>query len=144
MPLRTLCLYAQRIGRVFASVTTWAKLVRDRRWRRPRTRVHPVRPTIGVRAVRPNELWHVDVTILKLLDGTRAYIHAVIDNYSRKILAWLVADSLEPGATATVLVAASKFLGPGRCAAHRRRRFRRGERQRRRRRDLALGVPPAR
>jgi putative transposase len=34
MPLRTLALYAQRVGKVFASVTTWAKLVRERGWRR--------------------------------------------------------------------------------------------------------------
>jgi putative transposase len=110
MLLRTLCLYAQRIGKVFAGVTTWARLVRERGWRRPRTRVHPEKPTVGVRATRPNEYWHIDVTILKLLDGTTAYIHAVIDNYSRKILAWLVADRLQPTATASVLVAASAFL----------------------------------
>jgi putative transposase len=30
MPLGTLARHAQRIGKVFASVTTWAKLVRDR------------------------------------------------------------------------------------------------------------------
>jgi hypothetical protein len=84
MPLRTLSLHAQRIGRVFASVTTWARLVRERGWRRLRARVYPPRPTEGVRATRPNELWHIDVTVLKLLDGTRAYLHAVIvDNYSR-------------------------------------------------------------
>jgi hypothetical protein len=28
------------------------------------------------------------VTIIRLLDGTKAYVHAVIDNFSRKILAW--------------------------------------------------------
>jgi putative transposase len=33
MPLRTLSLYAQRAGQVFASATTWAKLVRQRGWR---------------------------------------------------------------------------------------------------------------
>ena len=38
MPLRTLSLYAQRAGHVFASATTWARLARQRGWRRPR---HP-------------------------------------------------------------------------------------------------------
>ena len=66
MPLRTLSLYAQRVGRVFASASTWARLVRDRGWRRPRLRVHPAKPTVGVRATRPNELWHIDVSVLKL------------------------------------------------------------------------------
>jgi len=86
MPLRTLSLYAQRVGRVFASATTWARLIRERAWRRPRFRVHPAKSTVGIRASAPNETWHIDVSVLKLLDGTKAYIHAIIDNFSRKIL----------------------------------------------------------
>jgi hypothetical protein len=46
MPLRTLAAYAQRAGKVFASATTWAKLVRQRGWRRPRRRVYPQKPPI--------------------------------------------------------------------------------------------------
>jgi len=110
MPLRTLALYAQRIGKVFASVTTWAKLVRERGWRRPRRRLHPPKPTVGVRATQPNEAWHVDTTIIRLRDGTRAYVHAVIDNFSRRILAWTVAARLEPATTCRVLLAAGKHL----------------------------------
>jgi putative transposase len=110
MPLRTLALHAQRVGKVFASLKTWAKLVRDRGWRRPRRRLHPPKPTVGVRATQPNLAWHVDATILKLLDGTRAHIHAVIDNFSRKILAWTVAARLQPTATCQVLLAAGKHL----------------------------------
>jgi putative transposase len=110
MSLRTLALHAQRIGKVFASATTWAKLVRERGWRRPRLRVHPAKPTVGVRATQANETWHVDTTILKLLDGTRAYLHAVIDNYSRKILAWTVAARLDPTATCQLLLAAGRHL----------------------------------
>jgi transposase InsO family protein len=101
---------AQRIGKVFASVTTWAKLVRARGWRRPRRRLHPPKPTVGLRATQPNEAWHVDTTIVRLLDGTRAYLHAVIDNFSRKILAWTVAARLEPTTTCQVLFAAGKHL----------------------------------
>jgi putative transposase len=100
MPLRTLALFAQRVGKVFVSVTTWAKLVREHGWRRPRHRLHPPKPTVGIRAAQPNETWHVDTTVIRLLDGTRAYIHATIDNFSRKILAWTVAARLEPTSTA--------------------------------------------
>ncbi len=35
---------------------------------------------MGIRAKAPGELLHLDVTIIRLLDGTRAYLHAVIDN----------------------------------------------------------------
>src|ERR1019366_407923 len=101
---------AQRIGKVFASVTTWAKLVRARGWRRPRQRVHPPKPTVGVRAAAPNEIWHIDVSVLKLLDSTKAYLHAIIDNYSRKILAWTVAERLDPTANCQLLLAAAKHM----------------------------------
>jgi putative transposase len=37
-------------------------------------------------------MWHIDTTVIHLLDGTRAYVHAVIDNFSRRILAWRVAE----------------------------------------------------
>jgi transposase InsO family protein len=43
-----------------------------------------------------------------LLDGTRAYLHAVIDNFSRRILAWRVADTFAPGNTVAVLLEASR------------------------------------
>lgn len=58
----------------------------------------------------PNEAWHLDVTILKLLDGTKAYVHAIIDNFSRRILAWTVAGHLDPTNTHTVLLKAAKQL----------------------------------
>jgi transposase InsO family protein len=66
----------------------------------------------GVRATKPNEYWHIDVTIIKLLDGTKVYLHAVIDNLSRRILAWKVALRLEAQNTCAVLVEAGKALPP--------------------------------
>jgi transposase InsO family protein len=93
-----------------AATRTWARLIRERGWRRPRQRVYPARPKEGIRATRPGELLHIDVTIIKLLDGTRTYLHAVIDNFSRRILAWKLAASLEPGTTCQVLTDAADQL----------------------------------
>jgi transposase InsO family protein len=67
-----------------------------RGWRRPRLRLYPAKPKVGVRASKPNEIWHIDLTVLRLLDGTRAYVHAVIDNFSRRILAWTMAAKVDP------------------------------------------------
>jgi transposase InsO family protein len=103
----TLARLAQRLGEVFASASTWYRLVRQHQWRRPRQRVHPAAPKLGIRASRPNEIWHVDTTMLRLLDGSRAYLHAVIDNFSRRILAWKVAGTFDPSATAAMLLSAS-------------------------------------
>jgi transposase InsO family protein len=110
MSIRALALHAQRVGDVLAHPVTWYKLIRERGWIRPRTREYPQKPKIGVRTVWPNEAWHVDTTIIKLLDGTKAYLHAVIDNYSRKILAWTVSDTMNPSSTYRVLVDAAKQL----------------------------------
>ena len=109
--LRGLTLYAQRIGRVVASPSTWSRLARQGGWRRPRRRVYPAKPKVGIRANAPNELWHIDVTIIRLLDGTRAYLHAVIDNFSRRILAWTLEERLGAGGTCRILLEAGRYLG---------------------------------
>ncbi|MCA9123726.1 MAG: DDE-type integrase/transposase/recombinase [Planctomycetaceae bacterium] len=106
VPTGTLSRLAQRLGNVFASPTTWYRLVCSHDWRRPRQRVHPAKPTVGIRATRPNEIWHVDTTLVRLLDGSKAYLHAVIDNFSRRVLAWRVNDSFMPSVTAELLVEA--------------------------------------
>lgn len=111
MPMTTLARYAQRIGKVFASASTWSKLARERGWRRPRTRLYPAKPKIGVRATRPNEYWHIDVTVIRLITGVKLYLHAVIDNFSRRILAWRLAERLDPTTTCVVLLEAGKEIG---------------------------------
>ena len=110
MPLGTLARYAQRIGKVFASATTWSRLVRERDWRRPRQRIHPPKPTVGVRASRPNEIWHIDTSVIKLIDGSKVYLQAAVDNFSHKILAWAVTEQFDPSNTCQVLLAAGKHL----------------------------------
>ena len=42
-----------------------------------------------------------------MLDGTRAYLHAIIDNFSRRILAWKVGATFDPDCTAELLLTAS-------------------------------------
>jgi hypothetical protein len=78
--------------------------------RHPRLRLYPAKYKIGLRKHAPNEAWHIDVSIIKLLDGTKAYVHAVIDNFSRRILAWIVANRLDPMNTHAVLVRAARQL----------------------------------
>jgi transposase InsO family protein len=112
VPTGTLAILAQRLGKVWASASTWYSLVRKFGWRRPRLRVHPAKPKIGLRTTRPNEMWHIDTTVIRLLDGTRAYLHAVIDNFSRRILVWRVAETFAPVNTVAVLVDAGRGVTP--------------------------------
>ena len=108
VPTGTLAVLAQRLGTVSASPSTWYRLVRKYGWRRPRLRVHPAKPKVGLRTTGPDEMWHIDTTVIRLLDGTRAYLHAVIDNFSRRILAWRVADTFAPVNSVAVLLEASR------------------------------------
>ena len=110
MSLRALALHAQRIGKVVASSSTWYRMARRFAWVRPRRRLYPAKPKIGIRANAPGELLHLDVTIIRLLDGTRAYLHAAIDNYSRRILSWNLEDRLGGGGTCRLLREAAHQL----------------------------------
>jgi transposase InsO family protein len=63
-----------------------------------------------VRATAPDALWHIDTTVIRLLDGTRCYLHAVIDNFSRRILAWRLADHFDTANALAVLLEAGRAV----------------------------------
>jgi transposase InsO family protein len=113
VPTAILAILAQRLGKVFASPSTWHRLVRKNGWRRPRKRVHPGKPRFGIRASSPDEIWHVDTSVVRLLEGTRAYLYAVIDNFSRRILAWRVSERFDPANTLAILAEAGSSAHPG-------------------------------
>ncbi|MFK7991378.1 MAG: transposase [Sandaracinaceae bacterium] len=113
LSLRSLAILGKRIGKVFASYETWSRLVREYGWNRPRRRLYPVKPKVGLRASAANEWWHVDVTIIRLLDGTRTYLHAVVDNYSRRVLAWTLEKRLSAEGTRKILDEARQALADG-------------------------------
>lgn len=52
------------------------------------------------------------MTVIRLIDATKTYLHAVIDNFSRRILAWKLAARLEPQTTCLVLSEAARHLPP--------------------------------
>ena len=77
--IQNLALLAQRLGKVFASASTWYKTIHERGGKRPRKRIHPDKPKQGLQATRPNEYWHVDATVIRLTTGIRIYLQAIID-----------------------------------------------------------------
>lgn len=59
---------------------------------------HPVYPYLlrEVAVVRPNQVWSTDITYIRLARGF-VYLVAVIDWYSRKVLAWRLSNTLDSG-----------------------------------------------
>ena len=72
--------------------------------------MYPEKPKTGIRATHPNEYWHIDVTVIRLFDDTKCYLHAVIDNFTRRILSWRLAKRLTPTTTCEILKEAGKNL----------------------------------
>jgi len=88
--ITSLSWFAKKTGKLFASPATWSRIVRQYNLRRPGKRQYPLKPKIGIRASKPGQIWHLDMSVIKLVDNTRCYIQAIIDNYSRYVLAWNV------------------------------------------------------
>jgi putative transposase len=59
---------------------------------------HKVYPYLlrGLEVERPNQVWSTDITYIRLTRGF-VYLVAVIDWYSRKVLAWRVSNTLDSG-----------------------------------------------
>ena len=59
---------------------------------------HKIYPYLlrGVAVVRPNQVWSTDITYIRLAHGF-AYLAAIIDWYSRRVLAWRISNTLEAG-----------------------------------------------
>ena len=83
---------AKKTGEVVASPSTWSRVIKQLGLKRNRIRIYPAKPKLGIRASAPGQIWHLDLTILRLQDGSRAFVQAVIDNFSRYVLAWKVSQ----------------------------------------------------
>lgn len=49
----------------------------------------------GIRANRPFEKLHMDVTLFRMLDNSIAYIYFIVDNFSRKILSYQISTEIK-------------------------------------------------
>ncbi len=71
-------------------------------------------PKVGILASHANEIWHIDTTLIRLLDGSRVYLLAVIDNFSQRILVWTVSATFDPESSAKLLLdAVRNTITPG-------------------------------
>ena len=80
---------AKREGKLHCCYSTWNKYVALTGWRRPnRKKKKKPRRKRGIRAAHPNQIWHLDLTKVILLNKSQIYVQAIEDNYSRYVLAW--------------------------------------------------------
>ena len=65
----------------------------DTRRAHPAHRIYPYLLR-GVAVTRPDQVWSTDITYIRLAHGF-AYLVAIIDWYSRKVLSWRISNSME-------------------------------------------------
>jgi putative transposase len=64
----------------------------------------------GVDIIRPNQVWSTDITYIRLPRGF-VYLVAIIDWYSRKVLAWRLSNTMDAGFCVDCLEQAIKNYG---------------------------------
>ena len=83
---------------------------------KPRTSIpnkqHKVYPYLlkDVELVRPNQVWSTDITYIRLKHGF-AYLVAIMDWYSRKVLSWQLSNTMDVGFCCEALEEALLFYG---------------------------------
>ncbi|EMG12405.1 integrase core domain protein [Leptospira interrogans serovar Grippotyphosa str. LT2186] len=85
-PLRSIFYQMLNDTKAFMNLSTFYKYARAlrpdfKRFQKPKQK-------IGIRASSPLTLLHMDTTILRVQDGSKVYIHFIMDNFSRAILGW--------------------------------------------------------
>lgn len=91
---------AIRTGQICCSKETWFKYVHKLNIFQSRNKtIKKKKYKIGIRAKKPNELWHIDITEIKTLDNRKHYLQVIIDNFSRKVLTWSLTSTKKANIT---------------------------------------------
>ncbi len=88
---RSLAYYAQREGFLSCGIDSWYKYLKLNKIQRTYfVKKEPKYYGKGIRATRPHELWHIDVTEVKTKNFQKLYLQLIVDNYSRAIIRFRV------------------------------------------------------
>lgn len=85
-PVNSIALDALRKGIVHAGLSTWYKYAREFEFSSQTGKNRRKNHAIGIRAVAPNSIIHIDITQFENRDKSISYIYFAYDNFSRFIL----------------------------------------------------------
>ena len=82
--------FAFKRGMISMSRTSWYRYCLRLGISKKRNQEKQRRKRDSIKAKRPNEIWHMDVTEFITADRVKFYIHTVLDNFSRKIISYTI------------------------------------------------------
>jgi hypothetical protein len=94
-PIASIALFALRNNILPLSINTWYKYVHKLGLARPKSLARRKKTRIVLRSHAPHQIWHTDITEFETDDHTKHYIYLVVDNFSRKILSYKIADAVK-------------------------------------------------
>jgi len=94
------------------SESTVYRLLKQQGWVKPREgKTFPAGSEYQIKTSRPNEQWQTDATYLKIKNWGYYYMISILDDYSRKILAWKLQTEMTSNAFSEVVELACEATG---------------------------------
>jgi len=91
-PLASIYYFAKQNKEITMSLHSFYKYAKLLNLSKRRIKKPPYKT--GIRATKPNEIWHADVTIFKTENNVKHYIYILMDNFSRKILSYAISTQM--------------------------------------------------
>jgi putative transposase len=110
-PREIACYLTDRCGFSVSEPTVFRTMKR-KGWIRPReTKGFPAGREYRVKTTRPNQMWQTDATYILVKNWGWYYLISVLDDYSRRILAWRLQPAQDADAFSEVVEAACEATG---------------------------------